>query len=189
MNRPLLLLCVLLTSACAMVGSNDPGVPLSPFERRTAEAVADDRDIEVDINDELNNDQELLSQTRISVTAYNGAVLLAGEAMTEALRNKIVGIARVADHVKLVHNNIAITYPSGLDGRSRDLRMTENITAALKQIRTLPNFDPSQVKVVVENASVYLMGIVHRSEGAVVINVVRHQPDVKQIVTVFEYLD
>jgi osmotically-inducible protein OsmY len=45
------------------------------------------------------------------------------------------------------------------------------------------------VKVMVENAMVYLMGSIHRAEGSVVINVVRHQPDVKQITTVFEYLD
>jgi osmotically-inducible protein OsmY len=45
------------------------------------------------------------------------------------------------------------------------------------------------VKVVVENATVYLLGSVYRAEGLVVINVVRHQPDVKQITTVFEYLD
>lgn len=189
MNRLLFVVYVLLASACATVGSNGPSVPPSPFERRSADMVANDREIETDINDELNNDKDLLGQVRVSVTAYNGAVLLVGEAVSEELRNKVVGIARVVSNVKLVHNNIAIAYPSGLDGRSKDLQMTEKLKVALKQIRSLPNFDSSQVKVVVENGSVYLMGIVHRSEGAVAINVIRHQPDVQQIITVFEYLD
>ena len=45
------------------------------------------------------------------------------------------------------------------------------------------------IKVVTENGTVYLMGWVHRDEGAVVINVTRLQPGIKQIITVFEYID
>lgn len=189
MNRLLLVLCLSALTACAMVGSNDPATPLSPYERRTTTAVANDRDIENDIIEELNSNRDLQGQTHISVAAYNGAVLLAGEALTEELRTKIIGIAQVADNVKRVHNNIAIAYPGDLDSQAKDQKMVANIATALKQIRTLPNFDSSQVKVVVANATVYLMGIVHRSEGKVVINVVRLQPDVKQIITIFEYLD
>ena len=45
------------------------------------------------------------------------------------------------------------------------------------------------IKVVTENGVVYLMGLVHREEGTVVINVTKLQPGIQEIITVFEYLD
>lgn len=187
MNKLALLIGALCLSACA-ANSLAP-IQLSPFERRGIQAVANDRDIEADIHDELRDEPELAYQTHITATAFNGTVLLAGEAATENLRAQAVKIAQFTANVKRVHNNIAIAYPSGIDSRRRDLRITANVTDALKEIRTIPDFDASQVKVVTENANVYLMGLLHRREGAVVINVVRQVPDIKQIVTIFEYLD
>ena len=43
------------------------------------------------------------------------------------------------------------------------------------------------IKVVTENGTVFLMGIVRREEGAIVIKITRLQPGVKQIITLFEY--
>lgn len=186
MNKLLLLIGALYLSAC--VTPIDPS-QISPFERRNIEAMTNDRDIQADFYDELHSDPELSNQTHITATAYNGILLLTGEAATEMLSGKVVRIAQLTDNVKRVHNNIVIAYPSGLDTRQRDLRITAKVNDALKQIRTVPNFDASQVQVITENGTVYLMGLLHQNEGAVVINVVRHLPDIKQIVAVFEYLD
>lgn len=190
MKKSLLLVLALLLTACAAPRSSYQDVePVSPYERRTAGVVATDSDIENEISEELNDDDTLQGQAHINISAYNGAVLVTGEAATAELRNKIISLIRVVDNVKRVYNNVVIAYPSDVNSRANDVQMTEKITAALTQIRTLPNFDSSQVRVITENAVVYLMGLVHREEGAVVINVARHQPDVKQIITVFEYLD
>jgi len=183
-----LLLLISVLGLCACAGGIDPS-QVSPFERRSMEALADDRDIQADFYDELHGNAELSGQTHITATAFNGILLLTGEAATERFRDKVVRIAQLTDNVKRVHNNIAIAHPSDLDSRQRDQRITADVTDALKQIRTLPSFDSSQVKVVTENGDVYLMGLLHQNEGAVVINVVRHLPDIRQIVTVFEYLD
>jgi hypothetical protein len=43
--------------------------------------------------------------------------------------------------------------------------------------------------VIIEQGTVYLMGRVHRDEGLVVINVVRTEPDIRQLITVFDYID
>jgi osmotically-inducible protein OsmY len=84
---------------------------------------------------------------------------------------------------------LIIAYPSHNSSRANDKFITDTIENALSQIRTIPDFDPSMVKVITENNTVYLMGIVHRDEGTVVINVTRLQPDIKQIITIFEYID
>ncbi|MDD5274649.1 MAG: BON domain-containing protein [Methylovulum sp.] len=190
MKNPLLPLLTLLLTACGTPQSGHQNFePVSLYERRSADAVANDRDIEAEIYEDLNDDDALQTQTHVNANVYNGAVLVTGEAATPELRNKIITLIRVIDNVNRVNNNIAIAYPSDVHNRAKDVQMTRNITAVLTQIRTLPNFDSSQVKVVTENAVVYLMGLVHREEGSLVVNVVRHQPDVKKIITVFEYLD
>ncbi|MDD2723946.1 MAG: BON domain-containing protein [Methylovulum sp.] len=157
--------------------------------RRSRVAIITDQAIEADSYDELISDKELQELTHINVHAFNGAALVTGEAPTEALRTKIIGIIRLVDNVKLVHNKIAIAYPSDLHSRASDAELADNIRAALDKIRTLQGFNPAMVKAYVENGMVYLMGKVHRNEGTVAINLIRYQPHVKQIVTVFEYLD
>ena len=186
----LLLLSGLAVGGCAGVTANDLAVVAEALHDRRAPAViASDKTIEADIIDELQGDSALQTQAHVNINAYNGAVLVTGEAATDALKNKIIDTVRTTRHVKLVHNNLDIAYPSDMDSRANDAQINDNIKAALAQIRTIPGFESAMVKVVTEHAVVYLMGRVHRSEGTVVINVVRHQPDVKQIITVFEYLD
>jgi osmotically-inducible protein OsmY len=194
MKNSLLLLLPLmffLTLSCApVITDDDQTADLSSLhDRRTPEAVRTDKKIESKINDELNDDDDIVKQCHINTTVYNAAVLVTGEAPNEELKNRVISLIRIIAHVKLVHDHLTIAYPSSLDSRSNDEMITDRIKSALAQIRTFPEFDSSLLKVVTEDATVYLMGLVHREEGAVVINVVRHQPDVKKIVTVFEYLD
>lgn len=186
----LLLVTSLAVSGCAGVAANDPAVTAEALhDRRTPVTIASDRTIEADIIDELQDDDELQSQAHVNINAYNGAVLVTGEAASAALKNKIIDIVRTTRHVTLVHNNLNVAYPSDMSSRANDAQISANIKSALAQIRTIPDFESAMVKVVTENAAVYLMGRVHRTEGAVVINVVRHQPDIKQIITIFEYID
>jgi osmotically-inducible protein OsmY len=88
--------------------------------------------------------------------------------------------------VKLVHNKLTIANPSPLNFRANDALITAKVKTALPEI---PGFDASWVKVVTEQRTVYLMGLVHKNEGAAAIDAARRQSDVKQIITVFEYID
>ncbi|MDO9104484.1 MAG: BON domain-containing protein [Methylovulum sp.] len=186
----LLLVSNFAVSGCAGLAADNPEIAAQALhDRRTPDIIADDNSIETDIYDELQDDDQLQHLAHIHVNAYNGAVLVTGEAANAEIKNKIIDLVRVTKHVKLVHNNLTIAYPSDAGSRANDAQMTDNIKAVLAQIRTLPGFESAMIKVITENAIVYLMGRVHRTEGAVVINVVRHQPDVKRIITVFEYLD
>jgi len=195
MKKFLLLLLLVNTSimsGCATMGSNEDEVTnlMLLHDRRPRDAFLMDTRLEAEVNSRLNEDYgDLLVQSHVAINVYNGAVLVTGETPNEAIRDEIISKIRVIPHVKVVHNNLAVAYPSDFDSRNNDAVMTDNIKTALARIRTLPDFESSMVKVVVENATVYLMGLVRRNEGDVVINVVRHQPDVRRIITVFEYLD
>lgn len=158
------------------------------LERRVENQAEMDKDLENDLKENLRDD-EMRRFAHVNVNVYNGAVLLTGEAMNEAIKNKIVEMTRVVKGVKMVHDNLIVDYPSDNLSRANDRRIAQNIRQALTQIHDLPNFHPSMIKVIVEQSTVYLMGRVHREEGNVAIGVVRLEPDIRQLVTVFDYLD
>jgi osmotically-inducible protein OsmY len=187
----LLLLNSFLIGACSTVATDGTEITEQSLlqERRTREAMLIDKEIETDAYSELNSDDELLNQCHFTVTAYNGAVLVTGEAPNEELRDKIISTVQGISNVKMIHNHLSIGYPSYNNSRANDKFITDTVVNALGQIRTFPDFDPSMVKVITENNTVYLMGLVHRDEGTVVINVTRLQPGIKQIITIFEYID
>ena len=158
-------------------------------DRRTRKAILIDKDIEAKAYSELNSDDDLLNQCHLTITVYNGAALVTGETPNEELRKKIISIVQVIPNVRLIHDNLIIARPTDSSSRTNDKLITDTVKIALNQMRTLPDFDPSMVKVITESGTVYLMGLVHRDEGAVVINVTKLQPGIKQIITVFEYID
>jgi len=187
----LLLVHSLLIGACATVATDAEEITAQSLleDRRTRTVILTDKAIETEAYSELNSDSELRDQCHITINAYNGAVLVTGEAPNEELSKKIITAVQAISHVKLVHNNLTIAYPSEAATRNNDIVITDTVKKALNQIRTMPDFSPSMVKVITENGTVYLMGQVHRDEGTVVINVTRLQPGIKEIITVFEYLD
>ena len=187
----LLLLNSLLIGGCSTVATDGMEITEQSLlqDRRTREAIVIDNDIETEAYSELDSDDDLLNQCHFTVTAYNGAVLVTGEAPNEELRKKIISTVQEIPNVKLIHDNLIIAYPSDASSRANDKFITDTVKKALNQIRTIPDFDPAMIKVITENGTVYLMGLVHRDEGTVVINVTRLQPGIKQIITVFEYID
>jgi osmotically-inducible protein OsmY len=185
----LVLINSLLLTGCPLVHSNNPVQPLSPYERRTVDAIANDKDIEQNAISELYDDKDLIAQSHIVVNAYNGVTLITGEVANEFHKNRVLDVVRVIRHVKMVRDNLNIAPAIDAESRTRDDLLNQQIKNALTQIRTLPDFDPSTINVVTENGVVYLMGLVSQQEGSVVVNVTRLQAGVKQIVTVFEYLD
>ena len=186
-----LLLNTLLIVACSSVATNpDSLVEQTPKpDRRSHEAISIDKVIETEATAELNSDDEIASQSNVTINTYNGATLISGETANESLKNKIVSIVQVIPNITLIHDNLIIAPPSDANSRANDQLITDTIKTSLVQIKSLPDFDPAMIKVVTENGTVFLMGIVRRAEGAIVIKITRLQPGVKQIITLFEYAD
>lgn len=189
--KKLLLLLVMhsfFISGCSTIkagGAEITGLSLLN-DRRSRDAILADEAIEDNAVAKLNTNYDLREKCHFNITAYNGAVLVTGEAPKEEFRDRIIAIVRVIPNVKLVHDKLVIANPSPLNFRANDALITGRVKTALTQI---PGFDASWVKVVTEKRTVYLMGLVHRSEGAAAIEAARHESDVKQINTVFEYID
>jgi osmotically-inducible protein OsmY len=184
----LVLLNSFLLVACVSTPDGTDTVQQSVrLERRSLEAIANDKSIEQTAIEEFHDDSDIISQSHININAYNGLALLTGEVSNVELKNRVLDIVRIIPHVKMVRDSLTLGSLSATDSRANDVRLTEQVRAALTQIHTLPDFNSSMIKVVTENGVVYLMGLVSKEEGNVVVNVTRLQSGVKQIVTVFEY--
>jgi osmotically-inducible protein OsmY len=183
----LILICGFLLTGCPAHNQALINLPPVGFDRRSPDTIATDFTIEQKAREELYDDQEIMAQSHVNVNAYNGLALVTGETSSAELKNRILDIVRVIRGVKMVRDNLNIDLLSDPNARSYDAQLTEQVKAALTQIQTLPDFNSTMIKVVTENGVVYLMGLVSREEGSVVVNVTRLQAGVKQIVTVFEY--
>ena len=187
---PTLILSAVLLQGCAgaVVGGAATGAAVVN-DRRTVGTFVDDEIIEVKATKRLFSDKEIFDNTHINVTSYNNIVLLSGEAPTDALKNKANNIISVIPKVRKVHNEIVIAAPSSLLTRSSDTWITAKVKTNLFQVKNAPDFDPTKVKVISENGTVFLMGILKRSEADLVIDATRTISGVQRVVKLFEYLD
>ncbi len=191
MKQSLILICVLMLTACGSIGQGLAEITGLSFlhDRRDSAAITLDEKIEDSAIIELHGLDEIKGKSHFNITSYNGKVLIAGEAETEDIREIIIANVRIISGVKLVHNEMALGPVSTLGARSEDSMLTIKVKDALSQIKDKPGFDATRVKVVTENKVVYLMGLVHKEEGEAAAKAVQNVAKVKKIVTVFEYID
>lgn len=191
MKKSLIIICMIVLSACNSVGQNLAGLTgLSFFyDRRDSAAIATDERIEERAAIELSSLGEIKERSHFNIASYNGKVLVTGEAETEDIREIIISNVRIIGGVKLVHNEISIGSSSTPGSRQADSLLTINVKDALAEIKSDSGFDATKVKVVTENKTVYLMGLVHQQEGAIAAKAVQNVAGVRKIITLFEYID
>jgi osmotically-inducible protein OsmY len=184
-----LLATILLLNACAPLVVGGAATTASvAHDRRTAGSVVEDQSIKLRIRSALNNDPELSKQAHINITSFNGIVLLSGEAPTRALRERAGELARRTEKVRRVHNEIQVASPSSMMTRSSDSWITTKVKTALLAAQK-EGFDSTRIKVVTENGTVYLLGLVTHSEADVATEEARKVKGVQRIVKLFEYID
>ena len=178
-----------LLSGCApvVVGGAATTVAVA-HDRRTTGSVVEDQAIKARVITALKDDSEIDRQTHINVTSFNGIVLLTGEAPTDSLRSRVGNIARNSEKVRRVHNEIVIAAPSSMMTRSSDSWITTKVKTALLGVGE-EGFDATRVKVVTENGTVYLLGLVTQREASAATEQARQIGGVQRIVKLFEYLD
>ncbi|MGH1461385.1 MAG: BON domain-containing protein [Neptuniibacter sp.] len=153
---------------------------------RTVGSYIDDEVIETLSLVNLTKGSDEMKSSNISVTSYNGLVLLTGQAPSETARLEAEQIIAQIRKVRKIHNEIKIAGVSSTIARSNDLWITTKVKA---QLLTNENIDGSRIKVVTDSSIVYLMGLVSAQEADSAINIVRGIAGVEKIVKVFEYVN
>lgn len=153
---------------------------------RTFGSMIDDSSIVIKIDRLIKEDENVSSRSHINITSINGIVLLTGETPDIETRDSILTKARSVNGVKRTVNEIQIGALSSLGARSNDSWLTSKVKAKLIYDKRV---DSTKIKVVSENSSVYLLGLVTQSEAEYATETTRSISGIKRVVILFEYTD
>lgn len=122
----------------------------------------------------------------ISIATYNGEILLAGQAPNQWQKDKAVDIVKNIPNTKGVYNLIAVSNPTSTITRMSDAWLTAKVKAKLIASNEV---DASRIKVVSENGTVYLMGILPKEEATAAAKIASLTEGVQSVVKVFSYMN
>jgi osmotically-inducible protein OsmY len=176
------LLATLPGCAPVIVAAGVGATAVVATDRRTTGAQVDDESIELKITTAAGSSYG--DSIHVNVTSYNGTVLLSGEVPSTEVRTDIVKVARTTPKVKAVEDQLTIGPVADLSSRTNDSYITSKVKARFVESDKL---SAHSIKVVTENATVYLMGIVSRDEGATAAQIAATTSGVARVVKIFEY--
>ncbi len=184
---PTLVCTLALISGCATtISAVHEGPIASNPGTRSLGAWVDDQNIETVINVNLNKASDgIFKGSHVVVTSFNGYVLLAGQVASEQLKAQAEQITRDVKKVRKVYNELEIAGPTTPLVRAGDSWITTKIKA---NMTAAEGFPASRIKVVTENGTVYLMGLVTTHEADQAVDIAKKSYGVQKIVKVFEYV-
>lgn len=151
---------------------------------RTTGTQVDDEILEEKVAYNINKDAQIKDEARINVVAYNGKVLLIGQAPSFDVIENAKNLAAGAEGVTEVYNEIRQGEKIGFIQISKDSFITTQIKSKLlvnSQVKA------TEVKVVSENGEVFLMGKLSPTQAEAATNVARNISGVVKVVKVFSY--
>ena len=179
----LLLISALLTGCVAAVVAGAAS-SLVVYDRRTVSMIEKDARIFHLIHTELVRDPRF-HNSRIVVSSFNEVVLLVGQTPSASLRLVAEKVAKQTANVKRVYNEITIDYPLSLTQQSKDTWITSQVRTSMLSRKGL---ESGSIRVITENAVVYLMGIATTEQANLSVDVARQVPGVRKVVKVFQYI-
>lgn len=152
---------------------------------RTVGTQVDDETLEFRVSDAVYSDPQIKQDGRVEVVSYNGRVLLIGQLPNDNLKNIATNLAKGAEGVTEVYNEIRMGQPISLMQRSKDSWITTKIKSELllnSKVKT------TRVKAITEDGEVFLMGNLTQSQSDAASEVARNISGVKKVVRVFNYI-
>ena len=154
-------------------------------DRRTFSKQIDDQSIEFLAHNALNKQKALAKNTNLHIVSMNGTVLIVGQAPNSYLRDLAIKTIQDTPDIVTIHNQIRISSTAGITTKSTDVWLTSRVKSAL-----LANGDVNakDIKVITENAEVFLLGLVTKEEAEVVVEIARNINGVSRVYKAFEYI-
>mgnify|MGYP000066254148 CR=1 FL=1 len=177
------LMAGLMLAGCLPVAAIVGGATVgSVNDRRTSGTQIDDEGIELRASNRIS--ERFGDRVHVNVTAFNRSVLLTGEVPNEAAKAEIEKLAGGVVGVRGVTNDLAVAGSSALTSRANDTYLTSKVKARFVDVN---HFNPFHVKVVTENSTVYLIGLVTDAEAKSATDIARTTGGVRKVVRLFEY--
>ena len=180
----------LMTTGCAvaLLGGGAAGGATVAQDSRSFSTMIDDDGIEQK-SYEILKSNSLLSQpedTSISITSFNGNVLITGQTVNRDYIKWVVKQIEGLENVRKVYNYATLQKPVPASVVSSDALITSKVKA---QLLFGKDISSNRFKVVTENGNVYLMGIVTKDESVRAINKVLEISGVRRVYHIFDYIE
>lgn len=178
-----LLCCSLITTGCApvMIAGAAGGTTVA-YDDRTLSTMYQDEGLTHEALG-LVKDTPELETTNISIITLNGIMLLVGQAPNEDTKILAYNTLKSIPEVKQIYNEITIGASTSAVTRSNDAWITTKVKTAML---TENGLQSTQVKVLTEDSTVYLLGIVTAKEAEKAVQVTKHIKGVKKVVKLFQ---
>ena len=163
-----------------VVGAGTAAV--SAVDRRTTGIQVDDEGIELRSSNRVS--ERFGDKVHVNITSYNRSVLVTGEVPNAAAKAEIEKMIQSVPGVRGVTNDLQVADGTSLSSRANDSTITGKVKARLFDAGKV---NPIHVKVITENAVVYLLGIVTEAEANAAVEVARTTGGVRKVVKVFDY--
>jgi len=154
------------------------------YEGRNYTQKQTDHNLVLSIQKQIYDDPALKDQCRIIIAAYDGVILMTGQAPSQELHDRAINIAKSTKGVKRVYDEIVVSGQISLLTQSSDTWLTTKVKSELLAAKGL---NSSQIKVITENGVVYLMGVTTPKQAKIATNVARKISGVRKVVTLFEF--
>ena len=188
--RALAMVVMLLTlTGCAVMAVSAVVVTASAVhDRRSVETVVDDQRLSLAVRQTLNRSNRFAGKASFDVSTYNGWVLLTGEVETADMVEHATALISDLSNVRRLFNELEVGPTNTLRQTSRDGWISLQVKAAIADIKDLPGFDASHVKITTRSQVVYLQGLVSEQESARIVDQARQVRGVDKVVVVFELM-
>ena len=180
------LFILFITQLVGCAPSTILAIPASIADRRVAEVQISDNKIFLSawapIHEITDNE---VQKSHFNLISYNKAILIVGEVPTEEIKNKITDVLSKIKDVKTVHNKIIAGEACSIKQKAKDTITTSNVKTRLF-LEVKNQVHPLHVKIMTENDTVYLLGIVNEKEADEAIKIAKSSKGVTLVVPLFE---
>lgn len=155
------------------------------YNRHTLQHSFNDHYIALRSSQAIYVDTDRYNDTHVSVSAFNHVVVLTGQVSSALEKNEIATIAKNVSKAKDFYNFTYIGAPPSVLTQLSDSWITAKIKG---QLMAINDIDPNQIKIITENGTVYLMGIIPHQQADIAIDIARTTAGVQNVVKIFSYL-
>lgn len=170
--------------AVAVVGAGAAAAKVAN-DRRTVGTQLDDQNAESAIAYQWSKSDALKAEANLQADVYNGVALITGQVPSEQLRDDAIARVQSVEYVKKIHNQLRIGESIGASQQATDIWLASKVKTKLVADERVPAL---QVRVVVQNAEVFLMGRVSNQEATAAVDIARHVGGVQRVIRAFEIM-
>lgn len=155
------------------------------YDRHGLQTSFNDHYIAMKVDRAIYWNSDRYKHSNISINVFNGIVLLTGQVPTSELHEGLTRLVKSIPEVDKIYNLTIVSEPLSTITSISDAWITAKIKS---QLIACVDIDPTQIKVVTENGTVYLMGIVYPDQALGAVEMARTTTGVENVVKIFSYL-